>query len=120
MFHRLRNFASLSGYLTRRLAVDPLLTPARASSFRIKLQVMRSAELRETMIPVRSLTNLGIQPGRVVVELLPFTDGNPSPVGMFCLGVRVRSFLEGAIVELGPMDGSTHFQLALNSSVDAV
>ena len=120
MFHRLRNFASLSGYLTRRLAVDPLLTPARASSFRSKLQVMRSAELRETMIPVRSLTDLGIQPGRVVVELLPFTDGNPSPVELFCLGALVRACGARAIFEIGTFDGTTTLQLALNSPDDAV
>src|SRR2546428_10219387 len=120
MFHRLRNFATLSGYLTRRLVVDPLLTPTRASSFRSKLQSMRSAEIRETMIPVRSLTDLGIQPGRVVVELLPFTDGNPLPVELFCLGALVRASGPRAIFEIGTFDGTTTLQLALNSPDDAV
>src|SRR3989441_102634 len=120
MFHRLRNFASLSGYLTRRLVIDPLLTPARASSFRSKLQTMRSAETRETMIPVRSLSDLGIQPGRVVVELLPFTDGNPTPVELFCLGALVRASGARAIFEIGTFDGTTTLQLALNSPDNAV
>jgi predicted O-methyltransferase YrrM len=120
MFHRLCNFASLSGYLARRLVVDPLLTPARASSFRSKLQAMRSAETRETMIPVRSLTDLGLQPGRVVMELLPFTDGNPTPVELFCLSALVRASNARAIFEIGTFDGTTTLQLALNSPDDAI
>src|SRR5207245_2552727 len=89
-------------------------------SSRSKLQTMRSADTRETMIPVRSLTDLGLQPGRVVVELLPFTDGNPTPVELFCLGALVRASGARAIFEIGTFDGTTTLQLALNSPDNAV
>jgi hypothetical protein len=72
------------------------------------------------MIPVRSLTDLGLQPGHVVVELHPFTDGNPTPVELFCLGALVRASGARAIFEIGTFDGTTTLQLALNSPDDAV
>jgi hypothetical protein len=120
VLQRLAHWASLGAYLGRRLVIDPVVAPARAAALRGRLAALRAAEAQEGWIPVRGLLELCPAPGRVVVELGPLTDGNPTPHELFCLGAIARASGARHIFEIGTFDGTTTLQLALNSAEDAV
>ncbi len=120
MLHRFGRWASMGAYLGRRLLMDPVVAPARAAAFRSRLGAVRAAEAQEASIPMRRLSDLCPAPGRVVAEVGPFTDGNPTPHELFCLGAIARASAARSIFEIGTFDGTTTLQLALNSPEDAV
>lgn len=119
MLDRFRSAGRMGAYLTRRLLLDPVLAPARAADFRARLGVLRAAEAREVRIPVRRLDEVCLSPGRVVVDIAPFTEGDPTPLELFCLGALVRSSGARNIFEIGTFEGTTTLQLALNTPADA-
>jgi hypothetical protein len=119
MIARLRRAAKLGGFLGRRLLVDSLADPARASAFRLQLERQRDAERRQARIPLRRLADLWPAPGPVTVEADALREGNPTLVELFCLGVIARGSCARAMFEIGTFDGSTTLQLALNSPPDA-
>jgi len=120
MLARLRRAAGNGGYLCRRLLVDVLAAPERASAFRAAIGRLRAAEYHETRIPVRRLTDLWPSPGHVTAAVDALTDGNPTALELFCLGAIVRASGARHIFEIGTFDGATTLQLALNSPPDAL
>ena len=120
MLARLRRAAGNGGYLCRRLLVDVLAAPERASAFRAAIGRLRAAEYHEARIPVRRLTDLWPSPGHVTAAVDALTDGNPTALELFCLGAIVRASGARHIFEIGTFDGATTLQLALNSPPDAL
>jgi len=120
MLARLRRAAGNGGYLCRRLLVDVLAAPERASAFRAAIGRLRAAEYHEARIPVRRLTDLWPSPGHVTAAVDALTDGNPTAIELFCLGAIVRGSRARHIFEIGTFDGATTLQLALNSPPDAL
>jgi hypothetical protein len=68
------------GYVVRRLLVDVIAAPERASAFRAAIGQLRAAEYHEARIPVRRLTDLWPSPGHVTVAVDALTGGNPTAI----------------------------------------
>jgi len=120
MLARLRRAAGTGGYLCRRLLVDALAAPERASAFRAAIGRLRDAEYHEARIPVRRLTDLWPSPGRVTAAVDALAGGNPTAIELFCLGAIARASGARHIFEIGTFDGATTLQLALNTPPDAL
>jgi len=120
MLTRLFRAAGVGGYLCRRLLVDVLAAPERASAFRANLENLRTAEQRESRIPLRCLIDLWPSVGQVTTAFDALRDGNPTALELFCLGVIARGTGARSIFEVGTFDGATTLQLALNSPSDAL
>ncbi len=120
MITRLRHAAKIGSYLGRRLFVDSVVSPARASAFRSQLERQRDAERRQALIPLRRLADLWPSPGQVSVEADALGEGNPTLIELFCLGAIASGTGARLMFEIGTFDGSTTLQLALNSPPDAV
>ena len=120
MLARLRRAAGVGGYVVRRLLVDVIAAPGRASAFRAAIGRLRAADYHEARIPVRRLTDLWPSPGHVTTAVGALADGNPSAIELFYLGAIVRASGARAMFEIGTFDGATTLQLALNSPPEAV
>jgi len=120
MLARLRRAAGVGGYVVRRLLVDVIAAPGRASAFRAAIGRLRAAEYHETRIPVRRLTDLWPSPGHVTAAVDTLADGNPTAIELFCIGAITRASGARHIFEIGTFDGATTLQLALNSPPDAL
>jgi hypothetical protein len=120
MFRPLRRAAGVGGYVVRRLLVDVIAAPDRASAFRAHLERLRASEYHESRIPLRRLTDLWPSIGQVTTALDTLREGNPTALELFCLGAIVRAVGARHVFEIGTFDGAMTLQLALNSPPDAV
>lgn len=120
MLTRLGRAMGLFGYLVRRLVLDNLVAPERASVFRGHLERLRAAEYHEARIPVCRLTDLCASPGEVTTAVTDLKDGNPTALELFCLAAIVRASGARTMFEIGTFDGATTLHLALNSPPDAL
>jgi predicted O-methyltransferase YrrM len=120
MLAQLRRVAGTGGFLCRRLLVDVLAAPERASAFRAAIGRLREAEYHEARIPVRRLTDLWPSPGQVTAAVDALAGGNPTAIELFCIGAVARATGARHIFEIGTFDGATTLQLALNSPPDAL
>ncbi len=120
MLTRLRRAAGIGGYLCRRLLMDSVAAPERASAFRTHLEHLRTQEYHEARIPWRRLTDLWPSPGSVTAAVGDLRDGNPTAIELFCLGAIVRGSGARRMFEIGTFDGATTLQLALNSPPDGL